>query len=28
VTMPAPGNCQTCSKTIGDIMKAPPSTFP
>ncbi|MCJ7577039.1 MAG: hypothetical protein MUO91_01155 [candidate division Zixibacteria bacterium] len=28
VTMPAPGNRQTWPKTIGDIWKAPPSTFP
>jgi hypothetical protein len=28
VTMPAPGNCQPWSKTIGDIMNAPPSRFP
>jgi len=28
VTMPALGRCQTWPKTIGDIMKAPPSTFP
>jgi hypothetical protein len=28
VTMPKSGRCQPWSKTIGDIMKAPPSTFP
>jgi hypothetical protein len=28
VTVPKPGSSQTWSKTIGDVMKAPPSTFP
>jgi hypothetical protein len=28
VTMPSPGRCRTWSKTIGDVMKAPPSLHP